>query len=461
MSTIADELLKITSKIDMHKLLPQVLESFSDQETIERSLLIINKNGKYFVTASRSYGTSECKDLITIPLRKFSIALQEAVASALATRKGLCIENRNSELEPHLVYPLLYGDKPLGAVIMIGKNIHPDLLNVQEERFHGLAQAAVLAIENARLIRRLRIDSLRKMRSEIQLSKSLMRISDLETALNFAAMVMYVDESGFITGVNEDYCRLSEYSQDELTGKPLNFILRPAEEDQKTPDLLEVLHSKQTWHGEIPNIHKGGEPFWIEAAIIPVLGQNQALRQLILIGFDITRRKQTEDMLRHSQKLDALGQLTGGIAHDFNNILGIILGNLDLLERMLQGNQVYLRKLNAAQNADERGSDLIRRLLVFASRQKLSPQVVQVNNLIYDLMAMLQRTLGKDVFVETNLEEALSLSYIDPREFENAFINLVINSRAAMPDGGVLLVATKNVVVDSVFSEQLGGNLSR
>jgi CheY-like chemotaxis protein len=145
--------------------------------------------------------------------------------------------------------------------------------------------------------------------------------------------------------------------------------------------------------------------------------------------------------------MDSLGQLTGGIAHDFNNLLAVVIGNLELLEERTESSN-YLRD---AMDAAWRAANLSKRLLVFARRQMLAPEIVSVAPLIYGMSALLERTLGADIDVELHLSEDLPFVHVDVGQLENAILNLAINARDAMPSGGKLLISATRFKVDDEY----------
>ncbi len=149
--------------------------------------------------------------------------------------------------------------------------------------------------------------------------------------------------------------------------------------------------------------------------------------------------------------MEAIGQLTGGIAHDFNNLLGVVIGNLQLLERTLAETPQLARKVHTAMRAAVRGADLTRRLLAFARRQMLDPAVLDLNRQLASLSELMQRTLGESIEVRMVQAHDLWSTRVDAGQFENAILNLAINARDAMPNGGRLTVRTQNVDLDAVF----------
>lgn len=174
------------------------------------------------------------------------------------------------------------------------------------------------------------------------------------------------------------------------------------------------------------------------------------------VATDITERKRTEDALRRAQKMEAIGQLTGGIAHDFNNLLGIIVGNLDLLHDEL-GDSPARQHANSALKAALRGSDLTRRLLAFSRKATPETKPLCVNQIITDMQNLIEKSLTASISVQVALHEDLWLTDINQGEFEDAIINLAVNARDAMPNGGTLYIATRNTVIDESYSKNHTG----
>jgi signal transduction histidine kinase len=169
----------------------------------------------------------------------------------------------------------------------------------------------------------------------------------------------------------------------------------------------------------------------------------------------VSRREAAETQLRQAQKMEALGQLTGGIAHDFNNMLGVIMGAHDLVKRRLQkGDFAIERFLNAATAATERAATLTQRLLAFARQQPLSPQPLDANKMIVAMTHLLQSTLGEHIQIETVAAAGLWTVHADSQQLENAILNVAINARDAMPNGGRLTIETANTYLDDSYCRQ-------
>jgi two-component system, NtrC family, sensor kinase len=176
---------------------------------------------------------------------------------------------------------------------------------------------------------------------------------------------------------------------------------------------------------------------------------------------EVARREQTEQALRQSQKLEAVGRLTGGIAHDFNNLLTAILGHLDLaMRRLSPGNERVAHSLQVAHEASERAATLVNRLLAFSRQHPLEVKAVDLNRLVQGMSELLRRAIGETLTVETVLGAGIWKVAIDPNQLENAILNLVVNARDAMPNGGRLTIETTNSYLDEAYVVQAGGDLA-
>jgi signal transduction histidine kinase len=166
-------------------------------------------------------------------------------------------------------------------------------------------------------------------------------------------------------------------------------------------------------------------------------------REIFGVILDATDRKLIEEQLAQARKMEAVGQLTGGVAHDFNNLLTVVLGNIDMLGRKNEDEARRARRIDAIRQATERGRDLTRQLLAFSRRQHLSPVSLDLNALIADFAPLLRQAVGEAVTLDVVLGEGPLCAHVDPTQLETALLNLAVNSRDAMPSGGVLTIATR------------------
>ena len=172
----------------------------------------------------------------------------------------------------------------------------------------------------------------------------------------------------------------------------------------------------------------------------------------ICMALDITDRKELEEQFRQAQKMEAVGRLAGGIAHDFNNLLMVIQGYADLLADRLPAGDPLRRNAEQIQMASQRAASLTQQLLAFSRKQILAPKVLNIHTVVADMEKMLRRLIGEDIQLETTSEKDLGLVKADRSQIEQVIMNLAVNARDAMPDGGRLTIETANVELDSSFT---------
>ena len=201
--------------------------------------------------------------------------------------------------------------------------------------------------------------------------------------------------------------------------------------------------------------HKNGHYINVSDSGVYLAGRAGKAKRVVGFIADVTLQKSAAESLRHSDKMMAIGQLTGGIAHDFNNLLAIVRGNLELLAEDLLTENKHHQRIETAMSAADRGAALTQRLLAFARKQPLELQTANLNRLIVDMNDLLRRSLPASIALETSLAEDLWLTAIDPNGLESALLNLVLNARDAMPQGGSISVVTSNTRLDDAYTAGL------
>ncbi|TWB04339.1 CHASE3 domain-containing protein [Bradyrhizobium stylosanthis] len=199
--------------------------------------------------------------------------------------------------------------------------------------------------------------------------------------------------------------------------------------------------------------HSGNSPRHLMISGRPMLDGQGRISGAVLVYHDATTSRETERQLHQSQKLDAIGKLTGGVAHDFNNMLTVISGNTETLVAELKQQPELQRVARLIDDAAERCAELIQHLLAFARRQPLQPRDVEINAAISDIAKLLRPTLGEQIQIETVLQQGPMTAHIDPSRLTNAVLNMAINARDAMPNGGKLLLETHRVVLDEAYAQ--------
>ncbi|MEH3146179.1 MAG: histidine kinase famiy protein [Methylobacterium frigidaeris] len=244
---------------------------------------------------------------------------------------------------------------------------------------------------------------------------------------------------------------MTGYEPEEMVGRNCRFLQGPETDPDTVAEIRDAIRNRQEFSTEILNYRKNGSSFWNALFISPVYDRSGDLIYFFGSQLDVSRRRDAEDALRQSQKMEALGQLTGGIAHDFNNLLQVVIGYVDILQSAL-GNPATdpARMLRATENirgAAERATTLTQQLLAFARKQRLEGRAVNLNNLVEGMQDLVNRTLGDQVTIRTGLSPDLWNARLDPTQTEVALLNILINARDAMTEGGSVTITTENRVV--------------
>lgn len=242
--------------------------------------------------------------------------------------------------------------------------------------------------------------------------------------------------------------RIFGYASGEVIGRPYPLVPEGGWEDFKRLFDRVVVNGEIVRDMAVHRRRKDGAVRDILFSGAPLRGADQRVVGAVYTLEDVTEKRQVEQKLVQAQKMEAVGQLTGGIAHDFNNILGLIIGNLDQLLETGHEPAAVTKYGTAAVDAALQASQLIRRLLAFARNQPLEPKLLDLSAVAKGMEPLLRRTLGERITIETRFEENVWPVLADPVQFENAILNLAINARDAMPNGGRLVLICKNVTLD-------------
>ena len=265
-----------------------------------------------------------------------------------------------------------------------------------------------------------------------------------------------LDPIGVVTNWNPGAQRIKGYLPNEIIGQHFSRFYSSADQAAGRPArALRLALESGRYEEEGWRVRKDGTFFWASVVIDPIRDDENRLIGFAKITRDITERREAQQemeklqlRLAQSQKLDALGQLTGGVAHDFNNLLMVITGSLNALKKMVGDDPKALRAVQAIDTASQRGAALTSQLLSFARRQSVNPQTIDVGDSIFSVRDVLDTGLGSAIELQIEADNGIWPITVDRAEFETALVNLVINARDAMPQGGNVTVQAKNVFVD-------------
>ena len=282
------------------------------------------------------------------------------------------------------------------------------------------------------------------------MARALRELEDFKRALDEHAIVAVTDARGRITYVNEKFCAISKYTREELLGKDHRVINSGHHPKPFMAQLWKTILAGKVWKGEIKNRAKDGSPYWVDTTIVPFLGEDGKPVQFVAIRADITQRKEAEEALRQSQKLESLGVLSGGIAHDFNNLLTTILGNANLGAMQLPPESPALPYLRQIEQATLRAADLTRQLLAYAGKGRLQVVEVDLNRLVVEMTQLLTVSISKKAVVRYDLAPGLPAISADPSQMQQLVMNLVTNASEAIGEevSGLITVRTGIRAVD-------------
>ena len=453
---------------DYHRSLEQIAPAFRElKEAIKdnpaQSRLLANSEplvfGRFAVTSKMIslHAAGDSDGLAALTVKAEGRALMESIAAhfdqiAREEQRLLGIRSAESKRTGSL---LLAVDLSCTALILILAVILMREGRRSSRKLEHALRATKAANESLEAAVAERTEHLLAAHEKLRHSASVLE----STFVSMAEAVLVVDNAGEIVRSNSaaerllHYCpgmTIAELRAQNVTYKADGLTLLPSEERLTA----RILRGEQFDGLEIVVRRTGSrEPMYFLVSGRPLRDASGAVSGGALIFHDITASRETERKLHQSQKLDAIGKLTGGVAHDFNNMLTVIAGTTEILVSDL-GDKPHLQAVAVLINqAADRCTELIQHLLAFARKQPLQPRNVDINATIFDIAKLLRPTLGEQIEVESILERGMPTALVDPSQLANALINLAINARDAMPDGGKLMLETANVVLDAGYAQ--------
>ena len=274
----------------------------------------------------------------------------------------------------------------------------------------------------------------------------------LATAVEQAAeSVIISDRRGTIHYVNPAFERLSGYSSEDIVGKNFRILKSDRHDEVFYREMWKTIKSGTAWAGRISNRMKDGSLRQFETTISPIRDKSGVIANFVSVNRDVTQEVALEAQLFQAQKMEAVGTLAGGIAHDFNNLLQVIQGYTEVLQNEVGRNKSSFEALQKIHRSSKRGAELTRQLLTFSRKVQSERRPLDLNREVEQVKKLLERTIPKMIEIELYLSECPAVVSADPIQVEQAIMNLAVNAKDAMPEGGKIVIETERVRLDEQF----------
>ena len=274
----------------------------------------------------------------------------------------------------------------------------------------------------------------------------------LATAVEQAAeSVIISDRRGTIHYVNPAFERLSGFGSEDIVGKNFRILKSDRHDETFYREMWKMITSGKAWAGRISNRMKDGSLRQFETTISPIRDKNGVIANFVSVNRDVTQEVALEAQLFQAQKMEAVGTLAGGIAHDFNNLLQVIQGYTEVLQNEVGRNKYGLEALQKIHRSAKRGAELTRQLLTFSRKVQSERRPLDLNREVEQVKKLLERTIPKMIEIELYLSENPAVVSADPIQVEQTIMNLAVNAKDAMPEGGKIVIETDRVRLDEKF----------
>jgi PAS domain S-box-containing protein len=280
------------------------------------------------------------------------------------------------------------------------------------------------------------------------------RVRQLSQAVEQSpSCVVITDKAGNIEYVNQRFSELTGYSSGEVLGKNPRILKSGEQPSSLYKDLWATILDGKDWQGQFCNKKKNGELYWEHVHIAPIRDEKGEISHFVAVKEDITYRRQIEEQLRHSLRMEAVGRLAGGIAHDFNNMLTVINGYSGYLMTKMKPEDPHFDKVREIRDAGDCAATVVRQLLNLSRKEAPKPQLIRVADVTQKMERMINRLLGEGIEFKAETRSGAGFVKMDPGQMEQVLLNLLVNAREAMPEGGVLTLTADRVRMEEIQEE--------
>ncbi|MFZ2633632.1 MAG: AAA family ATPase [Desulfosalsimonadaceae bacterium] len=451
----------ISSEITLEKLLVTLMRVITENSGAEKALLILNRNGRFEIDAEIGTNAKNINVLQAIPVDESDALCPGIISYVKRTLEPLVLDDarstgrfagdpyiRRHSVRSVLCLPLVRQQQAIG-LIYLENNLTPNAFTPDGvEMITLLSTQAANCLENAIFFEK-------TLAAEKQAQKQREQYQKLVESMNDGLGI--IDPQLQITFANNALCRMTGYSAEEIKQKSVIDLLDDANQQQLEEEVANWTE-KDRHVFEIDWTAKDGGLISTIVSPKPVYDDNGEFAGFLGIVTDVTDLKKAKEekelaqaQLLQSQKMEAIGMLAGGVAHDFNNYLTTILGSVDLIGIKKNLPENLKKHIRQIRNAAELSAALTRQLLAFGRRQMLEKTPINLNTVVSNIQKMLERLIGENIQLTTRLAPDLKQINADFGQMEQIVMNLAVNARDAMPEGGHLHLKTENIVIDAVY----------
>lgn len=407
--------------------------------------LIIRELNSCFITHFRRVDTAE-EMLDALASATWDIVISDYVMPSFSGLNAIALIRKGGYTTPLIVVSGKIEDEAAVETMRAGANDY-----ILKDNLARLVPAIRRELEESEVRRQKKKveDELRKLSHAVEQSP---------------VSIIITDQNGTIEYVNPKFTQVTGYGVDEAVGQTPRILKSGKMPDSEYRRLWETITSGREWHGDIINKKKNGDLFWERASISAIKDAEGVITHFVGVKEDISEQRRTElahkqamNQLRQAQKMEAIGQLAGGIAHDFNNLLTVINGYSTMLLHEMPVDDPFRSEVNEILKAGERAADLTHQLLAFSRRQMLEPKVININHLVRNMEKMLKRLIRENIVMHASLYEQLGVVKVDPGQVEQIIMNLLVNARDALGNGGTITIETADVYLDKTFVNENPG----
>ena len=464
--TLTEVALALTSKLSLEAVLNEILRQAQRLVPYRTAHIMLLEGPSLRIAYWQGYqafGSEGLMANLVQPLADFPLdaevinSQQPMIIPDARQEQRWVVQDETAWVRSNLMLPISAGDQVFGLLRLDADT--PNAFGADDiALLEPLVNAAAIALENARLYDQARQEIADRKRAEATLRQRNRELTLLTTAVTQAVeSIVITDGRGKVVYTNPAFETMTGHSHAEVAGQ---YIILVFKNDRHTASFYQniwtTMEAGNIWSGRMMIRRNDGRLFTADTTITPVRNENKRLTNYVVVQRDISRELQLEELYHRAEKMDAIGRLTSGIVHDFNNLLTAISNYAETLQLRLPPDDSLQDVAHRIRHTVQRATNLSDQLMAFVRNEPVEPQVMDLNTIITDIGSMLAPIIGTQIVLKLDLSRVLGLVKVDPTQIEQIIVNLAVNARDAMPDGGELIIKTADVISGGTTKSHLG-----